>query len=131
VRANHATPHPTTFVIADQGTNAAIGAASIDIDQQGTGELGYWIGREHWGRGLAREAVSALLGHAVAHPDLLRLVAVTDPENIRSQRVLAMCGLADRGMRERRRASRRGSRQVRSYELAVGGARPAHGATRS
>jgi len=61
----------------------------------------------------------ALLGHAVAHPELRRLVAVTDPDNIRSQRVLAACGLADHGLRDRRQASRRGSRQVRSYELAL------------
>jgi RimJ/RimL family protein N-acetyltransferase len=119
VRANHAAPHPTTFVIADQGTDAAIGVAAVDIDQGGTGVLGYWLAREHWGRGLAREAISALLGHAVAHPELRRLVAVTDPDNIRSQRVLAACGLADHGLRDRRQASRRGSRQVRSYELAL------------
>jgi 8-oxo-dGTP diphosphatase len=119
VRANHAAPHPTAFVIADQSGDAAIGVSAIDINQEGTGELGYWIGREHWGRGLAREAVSAVLRHALAHPDLRRLVAVTDPDNTRSQRILAACGLADRGLSDRRQSSRRGSKQVRLYELAL------------
>jgi RimJ/RimL family protein N-acetyltransferase len=66
---------------------------------------------------LATEAVSALVRHAAAHPDIQQLVADTDPGNTRSQRVLAACGLADRGLRDRRQSSRRGSKQVRSYEL--------------
>jgi 8-oxo-dGTP diphosphatase len=117
VCARHATAHPTTFVMADKATDTALGAASVEIDQEGTGELGYWIGRDHWGRGLAKEAVSVLVRHALAHPDLQRLVAVTDPANVRSQRVLAACGLSDCGLRERARPSRRGSTQERRYEL--------------
>ena len=41
VRANHATSYPTVFVIADQSTDAALGVVSVDIDQDGTGVLGY------------------------------------------------------------------------------------------
>jgi RimJ/RimL family protein N-acetyltransferase len=119
VRANHATPHPTIFVIGDNATDAALGAAAVDIDREGTGVLGYWLGREHWGRGLMKEAVSALLHHALAHPEIQRLAAVTDPDNTRSQRVLTACGLADRGLRDRRQSSRHGSKQVRSYELVL------------
>jgi len=119
VRANHATAHPTAFVIADKGTDAAIGVVAVDIDQEGTGVLGYWLARKHWGRGLTKEAVTALLRHALAHPDLQRVVAITDPDNTRSQRVLTACGLADRGLRERRQSSRRGAKQVRSFELVL------------
>jgi RimJ/RimL family protein N-acetyltransferase len=115
VGARHATVHPTTFVIADKATDIALGAASVEIDQEGTGEP--WIGRDHWGRGLAKEAVSVLVRHALANPDLQRLAAVTDPANVRAQRVLAACGLADCGLRERARSSRRGSTQERRYEL--------------
>jgi RimJ/RimL family protein N-acetyltransferase len=47
VGANHATSYPTIFVIADQTTDAALGVASVVIDQDGTGVLGYWLGRDH------------------------------------------------------------------------------------
>jgi RimJ/RimL family protein N-acetyltransferase len=119
VRANHATLHPTNFVIAEKDADIAIGVASVDIGHDGTGILGYWLARDHWGRGLAKEGVAALVRHALAHPAILRLVAVIDPDNLRSQRVLAACGLADGGLHDRLQASRRGSTKVREYELAL------------
>ena len=121
VRTNHATSYPTMFVIADKGADTAFGTASVDIDGEGIGELGYWLGRAHWRRGITQEAVAALLRHAQGHPALRRLCAVTDPENVRSQRVLAACGLLDRGLVARRKPSRRGSMQVRQYELSLAG----------
>jgi 8-oxo-dGTP diphosphatase len=117
VQGNHATSHPTLFVIADKMCDAALGATAVDIDGEGTGELGYWLGRGHWGRGLMKEAVAALLRHAQRHPALRRLCAVTDPVNIRSQRVLSACGFLDRGLAARQTPSRRGSTQLRRYEL--------------
>lgn len=119
VQGNHATPHPTLFVIADKASDAALGAACVDIDAEGTGVLGYWLGRAHWGRGIMPEAVATLLRHARGHPDLRRLRAVTDPDNVRSQRVLAACGLMDRGLAARADPSRRGSIQMREYELPI------------
>jgi 8-oxo-dGTP diphosphatase len=119
IQANHVTVHPTAFVIADRTTDLALGAASVEIGEAAQGELGYWLGREHWGRGLMKEAVTTIVRHAAAHPDIRRLVAVTDPEKTRSQRVLLACGLADRGLRDRPQSSRRGSRQVREYELVL------------
>jgi RimJ/RimL family protein N-acetyltransferase len=119
VQANHATAHPTAFVVADRTRDSAFGAAAINIDDHGQGELGYWFGREHWGQGFAQEAIAALLGHAVHHPALRRLVAVTDPENLRSQRVLTASGLTDCGLQNRPHPSRRGSTRMRAYELVI------------
>ncbi|HKP23928.1 MAG TPA: GNAT family N-acetyltransferase [Dongiaceae bacterium] len=119
VRANHATAHPTMFVIADKGTDEALGTVSVDIDGEGRGELGYWLGRAHWGRGIMKEAVIALLRHVSGHPSLRRLVAVTDPANVRSQRILSACGLAGRGLTGRPKPSRRGAAQVLQFELPI------------
>jgi len=47
------------------------------------------------------------------------LVAVTDPENLRSQRVLTALGFKDLGLRDRPLPTRRGSTQQRSYELLI------------
>jgi RimJ/RimL family protein N-acetyltransferase len=119
VRNNHMTSHPTVFVVADKSSDEALGAVSVDIHADGIGELGYWLGRTHWGRGLMKEAVAALLQHAAEHPGLRQLVAVTDPENARSQRVLMALGFRDHGLRDRPSPSRRGSTQRRTYELPV------------
>ncbi len=119
MRANHADPHPTLFVIADKASDAALGAAAIDIGDDGTGVLGYWLARARWGCGLMRESIGALVAHARAHPDLRRIVAVTDPDNARSQGVLAACGLRGRGEGERAQPTRRGSTRLARYELIV------------
>jgi RimJ/RimL family protein N-acetyltransferase len=116
---NHMTPHPTAFVIAGKERDAALGAMAIDINSAGTGELGYWLARTHWGIGIAKEALGALLPHALGHPALRQLVAVTDPENLRSQRVLTASGFQDRGLHDRPLPSRRGSAQQRAYELPI------------
>lgn len=117
VRANHAGPHPTLFAVADKASDAALGAVAIDIDNAGVGVLGYWFARGQWGRGLARESVGALVAHARAHPELRRIVAVADPDNLRSQRVLAAVGFKDCGLHARPSPSRRNSTQLRRYEF--------------
>jgi RimJ/RimL family protein N-acetyltransferase len=117
VRNNHMTSHPTAFVIADKDGDAALGVTSIDLNAAGTGALGYWLARAHWGRGLAMDAARALLRHALGHPALRQLVAVTDPENLRSQRLLTALGFRDRGLSDRPSPSRRGSTQLRNYEF--------------
>lgn len=117
VRDNHNTSHPTVFVIADRHSDLALGTGAVDLKRDGTGELGYWLARPQWGRGLGREAMHALVRHVLGHPALRRLVAVTDPENLRSQRVLIDLGFADAGLRDRPAPSRRGALQLRRYEF--------------
>lgn len=119
VRANHDTAHPTMFVIADKSSDEALGTASISIDGEGRGELGYWLGPAHWGRGIMKEAVAALLRHALGHPSMRRLIAITDPANVRSQRILSTSGFAERGLQDRSKPSRRGSMQMLEYELPI------------
>lgn len=62
-------------------------------------EIGYLIVPENWGRGLATEIAGALVDYIFAGFDVPRIVAVVDPENIPSQRVLQKCGFQIRGRR--------------------------------
>lgn len=58
-------------------------------DNDGKREVTYWLGREHWGRGLATRA----LAEFVADVDRTRpLHAATAHDNVGSQRVLEKCG---------------------------------------
>jgi len=57
-------------------------------DRSGKREIGYWIGRDHWGKGIATEALSRFLREATERP----LHAVVAKRNIASIRVLEKCG---------------------------------------
>lgn len=57
-------------------------------------EVKYALRRSHWGRGLASEAVAALVAYGAAAHGLTHLIATVAPGNLASQRVLEKAGLA-------------------------------------
>jgi RimJ/RimL family protein N-acetyltransferase len=57
-------------------------------DQEGERELGYWIGREYWGRGIATAALALFLDKLTIRP----LHAYVAAHNAGSIRVLEKCG---------------------------------------
>jgi len=61
-------------------------------------ELGYWIARGHWGRGIATEAVRALVEHAFDDLALERVYAHHFTWNPASGRVLEKAGLRREGL---------------------------------
>jgi len=56
--------------------------------QSGKPVVGYWIGREHWGRGIATRSLAAFLREVTPRP----LYATVAPGNAASVRVLEKCG---------------------------------------
>ena len=66
----------------------------VSFDQDGKRLVGYWIGREFWGKGLATRALAELLAELPQRP----LHAYVAPTNAGSIRVLEKCGfvLADK-----------------------------------
>jgi ribosomal-protein-alanine N-acetyltransferase len=56
-------------------------------------ELYYGLSKEHWGRGLATEAATAMLDYGFGTVGLDRIVAVTSPGNVASQRVIQKLGM--------------------------------------
>jgi len=68
-----------------------IGACGL-MNQDGTPEIGYWLGAPYWGKGYATEAVHAVIDYAftdLAHEALQAGARVTNPA---SRRVLEKCG---------------------------------------
>lgn len=57
-------------------------------DDDGQHDVGYWIGREHWGRGVATLALGAFLREITMRP----LYAHVATHNLGSSRVLQKCG---------------------------------------
>jgi RimJ/RimL family protein N-acetyltransferase len=63
---------------------------------EGEREVTYWIGREHWGRGIATRALAEFL----ADVERTRPIqASTADDNVGSQRVLEKCGFHRVGVR--------------------------------
>ncbi len=68
-----------------------IGACGL-MHQDGTPELGYWLGAPYWGKGYATEAMHAVIDYAftdLGHGALQAGARVTNPA---SRRVLEKCG---------------------------------------
>lgn len=55
--------------------------------------IGYWLGREYWGRGVATKALAAFLERVTERP----LYARAAKDNLGSLRVLQKCGFAITG----------------------------------
>lgn len=67
------------------------------IDSNGAVEIGYGILAGFEGRGYATEAVSAIVQWAAEQPEVTRIEAETEIENLASQRVLEKCGFIATG----------------------------------
>jgi RimJ/RimL family protein N-acetyltransferase len=60
----------------------------VSWEQGGQREVGYWLGREYWGKGIATQALIEFLGIVKTRP----LVAHVAKHNTASLRVLQKCG---------------------------------------
>lgn len=83
-RARHDAAVTLRAVIAD---GELVGLAACLI-QDGRNSVGYWIAREHWGRGIATRAVGLLVREVATRP----LYARVARHNAASLRVLEKCG---------------------------------------
>jgi RimJ/RimL family protein N-acetyltransferase len=71
-------------MVADGALVGSISCFSLE----GRDFVGYWIGREHWGKGVATRALELLLEEVGRRPLFARVAT----ENLGSMRVLERCG---------------------------------------
>ncbi|KAL4973924.1 acyl-CoA N-acyltransferase [Aspergillus desertorum] len=93
------------FAICLASTNAVIGAIGLkprtDIQYRSM-ELGYWVSEEHWGRGIASEAVAEFVRWVFNREEfghVVRLDAEVFDGNEGSKRVLEKAGFMSEGRR--------------------------------
>jgi RimJ/RimL family protein N-acetyltransferase len=82
-------------------------------------ELGYWIGRPHWGRGYVTEAVQTIIEFARAC-GVRKMLADTWPYNPASERVLEKTGFRKIGSAMVDTPLRGGLRRVNQFEIDLG-----------
>jgi 8-oxo-dGTP diphosphatase len=80
-------------------------------------ELGYWVGRRHWGQGIGPEAAGRLARWALANLDLDVIHASVLEENRRSAAVLARIGFREDGMAEQDFTARNARLPVRRFRI--------------
>lgn len=86
-----------TWAITEAG-DAALGWVMLREQREKVGEIGYLLRRDRWGKGMAREAVSAVIDHAFVELGYRRLFADTDPDNTASNGLLERLGFRREGL---------------------------------
>lgn len=96
--ARHDAGEAAVLAITRRGDDALVGSIELRIDMgHRRGELGYWIGRAHWGKGYATEAADALLRWGVRALGLHRVHAAHMRRNPASGAVLRKIGMRHEG----------------------------------
>lgn len=87
------------FTIIERTTNKIIGSCGfnfLDLENE-KAEIGYDIAKDHWGKGFAPEAISALIDYAFGTMNFHRIEAKIEPENVNSIRVMEKLGFTYEG----------------------------------
>jgi RimJ/RimL family protein N-acetyltransferase len=83
------------FALEDKAERSLIGDCGLRIDEHdaSVAELGFTLAKERQGRGLATEAVLAVLAYSFDRLGVRRVLAVTDARNDRSISLLERVGM--------------------------------------
>ena len=95
--------HDLTLMITlgdDEAT--VVGLVSARPGPSDCASIAYWIGRRYWGRGIATEAVSAMLALIFSRTATRAVITNARVTNPASVRVLEKCGFRRIGMSEQR-----------------------------
>lgn len=90
---------PETYAVCLKSDNKAIGSVGLIIGKSSNldindneGEIGYWVGKPFWGRGLIPEAVREIIRHGFVDLDMPILWCGYFDGNIKSKRCQEKCG---------------------------------------
>lgn len=105
------------LAIARREDDVLVGCVGLTLDAAArSAELGYWVGRRHWGQGIAPEAAGRLSRWALANLNIDRLTASALTDNARSAAVLTRIGFRETGEGAQDFLSRGGAMPVRLFE---------------
>jgi len=90
VRAMANDARQTVFLIEDNFV--PVGMVGIDWREPDAPELGYWLGVEHWGRGIGTEAARAVIDFTFEEFEVEHLTAGARVANPSSRNILEKCG---------------------------------------
>jgi len=86
-----------SYAITLKDSDSVIGMITMHPDDFKVG-LGYVLARPHWGKGYAPEAALAVTNWLLKQPDVYRVFAICDVENLASARVMEKAGMVREGL---------------------------------
>ena len=87
------------FAIWPKATNELAGAIGLHIvEEDQNAELGYWLGRPHWGKGICSEAAIKVVRYGLEELALHKIFAHHLTRNPASGRVLENAGMVREGL---------------------------------
>lgn len=92
------TPTLSFAVVVGDDPAGGVGLRLGEDIERCSAEIGYWLGRAYWGRGIMRAAVRAVTHYGFTSLDLLRVFALPFTENVASVRVLEKAGYTREGL---------------------------------
>ena len=107
------------LAIARREDDTMVGCVGLTLDREDrSAELGYWVGRRHWGQGIAPEVAGRLARWAIANLNIDRITASALTDNGRSASVLKRIGFRETGEGMQDFLSRGGAMPVLLFEAA-------------
>ncbi len=106
------------FAITRRDDGLMIGTVAVGIlndTENRHGEIGYWLGKPHWGFGFAPEAVIAVTEYALNTIELAHIEAAVFKDNVASARVLEKSGYRLERAETRHYPDRGGKRKILLY----------------
>lgn len=90
---------PEQYCIAIEVRDEVVGVVSLEQIQGGhMAELGYWLARKHWRKGIMTDAVAEMVEYGFTELGLVRVYAYVFLHNAGSQAVLKKNGFKKEGM---------------------------------
>jgi ribosomal-protein-serine acetyltransferase len=75
------------FVFGIRHRDSLIGFVGLTITAPGEGEIGYWLARAHWGRGIATESVREITSYGFRRQRVNHMVIRCDEGNARARAI--------------------------------------------
>lgn len=94
-------PIQNMAIIYDRKIAGSIGVVPKDDVYRKSIEIGYFVGEEYWGKGIATAAVALIIDYIKAHFDVIRVFAEVFNHNVASMKVLENNGFHLEGIRKR------------------------------
>ena len=119
MKAISATGAARQFVVTEKTSGSIIGTCLLFRYEEASAraELGFVLGRAHWGKGLMHEALSALIAYAFEAYALRRLEAEVNPQNLPSNRLLLKLGFSHEGLLRKRWVGKEAAYDTNIYGL--------------
>src|SRR5262249_886885 len=83
---------------ADDALIGGVGFGGFQVGKSHRAEVGYWLARPYWGRGIMTAVLQQVCRHAFDEFGLAKITAHVFPHNPASARVLEKCGFQQEGV---------------------------------